>query len=212
MTEGGGIAGDHLRSFVERIERLDEEISALNADKRDLYSEAKGVGFDVATIKRVVKARKVAPADRDEQDALFDLYMRTLEGTAVPAGAPARSNSRATPHDPETGEIHETDEHPAGQAKTTDLQDDAQTGRLVTEAPLASGAGAGDRTECVSARPINSQSAAAPASPAVDEGAGEPQADGAPVPSESLADAVERARAEANKDLLDIPAFLRKSA
>lgn len=73
------VAGDRVLSFVQRIERLEEEIGGLNADKRDVYAEAKGTGLDVATIKRVVRARKMDPADRDEQDVLFDLYMRAIE-------------------------------------------------------------------------------------------------------------------------------------
>ena len=79
MTEVGGIAADRLRSFVERIEKLEEEKAALAADIRDVYAEAKGTGFDVKTIRQVVRLRKLDKPDRDEQEALLDLYKQVLE-------------------------------------------------------------------------------------------------------------------------------------
>ncbi len=79
MTEIGGIAGDRLRTFVERIERLEEEKSALAADIREVYSEAKGTGFDVKTLRRIVSLRKLDQSDRQEQEAMLDLYMRALD-------------------------------------------------------------------------------------------------------------------------------------
>ncbi len=79
MAEIGGIAADKLRSFVERIERLEEEKSALTADIREVYSEAKGGGFDVRILRQVVRLRKLDQAERQEQDALLDLYKRALD-------------------------------------------------------------------------------------------------------------------------------------
>ena len=79
MSETGGIAADRLRSFVERIERLEEEKAALAADIREVYSEAKGTGFDVKTLRQVVRLRKLDKADRQEQEELLDLYKRTLD-------------------------------------------------------------------------------------------------------------------------------------
>jgi len=79
MADIGGIAADRLRSFVERIEKLEEEKAALAADIRDVYAEAKGNGFDVKTLRQVVRLRKLDAADRDEQEALLDLYKRVLE-------------------------------------------------------------------------------------------------------------------------------------
>ncbi len=79
MSETGGIAADRLRSFVERIERLEEEKAALTADIREVYSEAKGTGFDVKTLRQVVRLRKLDKADRQEQEELLDLYKRTLD-------------------------------------------------------------------------------------------------------------------------------------
>ena len=74
-----GVAGDRLRSFVERIERLEEEIKALSDDKKDIYVEAKGDGFDVKILREVVRLRKQDEKERDEHDSLLDVYMHALE-------------------------------------------------------------------------------------------------------------------------------------
>ena len=79
MTEVGGIAADRLRSFVERIEKLEEEKAALAADIRDVYAEAKGNGFDVKAMRQIIKLRKMDSSDRQEQEAMVDLYRRVLE-------------------------------------------------------------------------------------------------------------------------------------
>jgi uncharacterized protein (UPF0335 family) len=73
-----GFAKDHLKSFIERIERLEEEKAALAADIREVYSEAKGTGFDVKIMRQVVRLRKMETADRQEQDAILDLYLSAL--------------------------------------------------------------------------------------------------------------------------------------
>jgi uncharacterized protein (UPF0335 family) len=73
-----GFAKDQLRSFVERIERLEEERAALSADIREVYSEAKGTGFDTKAMRQVVRLRKLDTADRQEQEALLDLYLSAL--------------------------------------------------------------------------------------------------------------------------------------
>ena len=78
MADVGGIAGDRLRSFLERIERLEEEKAALAADIREVYSEAKGAGFDAKIIRGIVKERKMDVSDRQEQLELFDVYRRAL--------------------------------------------------------------------------------------------------------------------------------------
>ncbi len=78
MTDGGGIPAPRLRSFIERIERLDEEKAALAADVREVYAEAKGDGFDAKTMRQIVRLRKLDSADRAEQDALLDLYKAAL--------------------------------------------------------------------------------------------------------------------------------------
>ena len=73
-----GFAVDHLRSFVERVERLEEEKSALTADIREVYSEAKGSGFDTKIMRQVVRLRKLDRADFQEREAVLDLYMTAL--------------------------------------------------------------------------------------------------------------------------------------
>jgi uncharacterized protein (UPF0335 family) len=78
MATAGGIAGDHLKSFIERIERLEEEKKALADDIRDVYSEAKGTGFDVKVIRQVIKIRKMDKDELDEQEALLDTYLLAL--------------------------------------------------------------------------------------------------------------------------------------
>lgn len=74
----GGIAADRLKSFVERIERLQAEQKALTEDIKEVKAEAKGVGFDVKVIMHIIKVRKQDADDRDEFDALVDTYMRAL--------------------------------------------------------------------------------------------------------------------------------------
>ena len=78
MTDGGGIAAQRLRSFIERVERLEEEKAALAADIREVYAEAKGDGFDVKTMRQIVRLRKLDSSDRAEQEALLDLYKVAL--------------------------------------------------------------------------------------------------------------------------------------
>jgi uncharacterized protein (UPF0335 family) len=80
---GHNSAVGHLRAFIERVERIEEEIKSLNADKSEIYKEARSMGFDVKTMRKVVAARKVEPADREEADALFDLYWSQLHGTGT---------------------------------------------------------------------------------------------------------------------------------
>jgi len=73
-----GFAKEHLRSFVERIERLEEEKKALADGIREVYSEAKGTGFDTKVMRQVVRLRKMESADRQEQEAMLDLYLNAL--------------------------------------------------------------------------------------------------------------------------------------
>ena len=73
-------AKDHLKAFVERIERLEEEKKALADDIRDVYAEAKGNGFDPKVMRQVIRLRKMERGDRQELEALLDLYMNAIEG------------------------------------------------------------------------------------------------------------------------------------
>ncbi|MDE0941722.1 MAG: DUF2312 domain-containing protein [Alphaproteobacteria bacterium] len=78
MVEVGGIAADRLRQFIERVERLEEEKTALSADVREVYSEAKSVGFDPKIMRAIVKLRKMNDADQQEMEALIDTYKHAL--------------------------------------------------------------------------------------------------------------------------------------
>ncbi|PZO78468.1 MAG: hypothetical protein DI629_12285 [Mesorhizobium amorphae] len=74
------VAAAQLRSYVERVERLDADIKDLNADKSELYQQAKGDGFDVKALRAVVAKRKLDDAKREEADMIFDLYWSALHG------------------------------------------------------------------------------------------------------------------------------------
>jgi len=78
MADIGGIAGEQLKSFIERIERLEEEKRALGDDIKDVYAEAKGTGFDTKIMRQLIKIRKMDKEEHDEQETLLDLYMRAL--------------------------------------------------------------------------------------------------------------------------------------
>lgn len=78
MADVGGIQGDRLKSFIERIERLEEEKAALASDIKDVFSEAKGTGFDTKIMRAILKLRKLDGADIEEQETLLDLYKRAL--------------------------------------------------------------------------------------------------------------------------------------
>ena len=78
MAEDGPLAADKLRGFVERVERLEEEKAALAADIREVYAEAKANGFDPKTLRQVVKLRALDASDRQEQEALLELYKQAL--------------------------------------------------------------------------------------------------------------------------------------
>lgn len=76
--ETGGVAGQRLKSLIERIERLEDEKKGLADDVKDVYAEAKGVGFDGPTIRRIVKLRKMEPEKIREQDELLELYKSAI--------------------------------------------------------------------------------------------------------------------------------------
>jgi uncharacterized protein (UPF0335 family) len=78
MADVGGIAGDRLKSFIERIERLEEERKALSNDIKEVYAEAKGTGFDTKIMRQVIRLRRMDKDDLDEQEALIDVYKRAL--------------------------------------------------------------------------------------------------------------------------------------
>jgi uncharacterized protein (UPF0335 family) len=84
MTDTVGIGGDRIRSFIERLEQIDDELKALNESKKEAFAEAKGEGYDVKVLKDILKLRKQDKDERDEHETLLDLYMRAMESGADP--------------------------------------------------------------------------------------------------------------------------------
>ena len=74
-----GFAKEQLKSFIDRIERLEEERAALSADIKEVYSEAKGTGFDTKIMRQIIRLRKMDRADYQEQQALLDLYKQAMD-------------------------------------------------------------------------------------------------------------------------------------
>lgn len=71
-------AGKQMRAFIERIENMNEEIASLTADRKEIYAEAKGNGFDTKILRKIVAERKQDANERAEQEALLDLYRSAL--------------------------------------------------------------------------------------------------------------------------------------
>ena len=84
MSGSVGVAGDRIRSFIERVEQIEEELKALNEGKKEVFAEAKGEGFDVKVLKEILRLRKQDKDERDEQDSLLDLYLRAMESSEEP--------------------------------------------------------------------------------------------------------------------------------
>ena len=76
MTDN--ISPDHLRQFIDRIERLEAEKNDLLEDIKEVYAEAKGNGFDVKIMRQIVRIRKLAERERDEQETMIDIYKEAL--------------------------------------------------------------------------------------------------------------------------------------
>ena len=79
MAEVRGVSTDRLRSFIDRIERLEEEKMALAADIREVYSEAKGAGFDVRVMRQLIRLRKLDKDDRTQMEEILSVYERALD-------------------------------------------------------------------------------------------------------------------------------------
>ena len=77
-SENGEISGNRLKSFIERVERLEEEKKTLAEDIRDVYSEAKSTGFEPKIMRKIVSLRKANLEKRREEQELLDLYMAAL--------------------------------------------------------------------------------------------------------------------------------------
>ena len=78
MSDVGGIAGAQLKSFIDRIERLEDEKRVLGEDVKEVYAEAKGRGFEPKIMRQIIKIRRMDKEEHDEQETLLDLYKRAL--------------------------------------------------------------------------------------------------------------------------------------
>jgi uncharacterized protein (UPF0335 family) len=78
-TQPATVAGQKIKSYVDRVEKLEEDRKAIGGDIRDVYAEAKGNGYDVKTLRWLVQERRVQAVDRDERDALRDTYKHALD-------------------------------------------------------------------------------------------------------------------------------------
>ena len=85
MTDAHGVARDQLRSFIERIERLEDEKQTIADDIKDVYGEAKGNGFDTKALRKVIAIRKLDKDERMEQEAILDTYLQALGMIDLPA-------------------------------------------------------------------------------------------------------------------------------
>ncbi|MCJ2037062.1 DUF2312 domain-containing protein [Methylobacterium sp. J-068] len=84
-TDTVGIAGDRIRSIIERVEKVEEEIKDLMEAKKEIFLEAKGEGLDVKILKEILKLRKLDQDARDEHETLLDVYLRAMD---APSPAP----------------------------------------------------------------------------------------------------------------------------
>jgi uncharacterized protein (UPF0335 family) len=87
MSKSGVIAGDQLRTIIERIENIDGEIKELTEARKEVYLEAKGNGFDVKTVREVIRIRKQDQQEVDEQQTLLELYMEAIKDSKRSAKA-----------------------------------------------------------------------------------------------------------------------------
>jgi len=87
MSDAHGVARDQLRAFVERIERLEEEKKTIADDIKDVYGEAKGMGFDTKILKKVISLRKKDEQERMEEDLILDTYLHALGMIEAPPEA-----------------------------------------------------------------------------------------------------------------------------
>ena len=77
-VDASSVAADQLKSFIERIERLEEEKAATSSDIKDVFAEAKGTGFDVKALRSILRLRKKDHDERQEEEAILELYMQAL--------------------------------------------------------------------------------------------------------------------------------------
>ncbi len=89
MADTVALSGGRILSYIERIERIEEELKELSEGKKEVFNEAKGKGFDVKILREILRLRKQDQDDRDEQESLLDLYLRAIQSAASGEGKAA---------------------------------------------------------------------------------------------------------------------------
>jgi uncharacterized protein (UPF0335 family) len=87
MSASNGVAGDQLRTIVERIEQVEEEIKEFSEARKEIYLEAKDNGFDVKVLRELIRLRKRDQKEREEHETLLDIYLQAIKGTGRGAKA-----------------------------------------------------------------------------------------------------------------------------
>lgn len=85
MADVAGVAGDRLKAFIERIERLDEEKKNIAEDIKEVFGEAKSTGFDTKIMRKIIKIRKQDMEARQEEEQLTELYLAAIGDGPMPA-------------------------------------------------------------------------------------------------------------------------------
>ncbi|ACL62965.1 DUF2312 domain-containing protein [Methylobacterium nodulans] len=89
MSDTAGIPGDRIRTIIERVEKLEEEIKDLTEAKKEIFLEAKSDGLDVKILKEIIKLRKQDQDERDEHETLLDVYLRAMDAPTPTPSAQA---------------------------------------------------------------------------------------------------------------------------
>lgn len=169
-------AKDHLKAFVERVERLEEEKKALSDDIHDIYAEAKANGFDVKALRAVVRLRKQDVDERREQEAILETYLQALgmlDYTPEPrtgGGAGVATNARAQACDFASDAVIRTTIPQPAEGNDPRKGDAGGPQRPLMEAPERGEPEAG-LCETVGASALRTAALLAPAAPDADEGA-----------------------------------------
>jgi len=95
MSASVDVAGSQLRAIVERIESIEDEIKELAEAKKEVYLEAKGNGFDVKTLREVIRVRKQDQKERDELETLLEVYLQAIKGASSVGKKGASSATKA---------------------------------------------------------------------------------------------------------------------
>jgi uncharacterized protein (UPF0335 family) len=95
MSGSIDVSGNQLHAIVERIENIEEEIKELAEAKKEVYLEAKGNGFDVKTLREVIRVRKQDQKARDELETLLEVYLQAIKGASAVAKKGASSAAKA---------------------------------------------------------------------------------------------------------------------